>query len=99
MEKILKVVALTNEREFDSTENGKNVKVKAVDIEMTDGMNTFIVGAAGRAADAVMKSGITAGTLINADLRFSTKEVKTEAGRTFLQQRVSLSDFGIIGQS
>ena len=73
MEKLLKVVALTNEREFDSTENGKNVKVKAVDIELTDGMNTFIVGATGRAADAVMKSGITAGTLINADLRFSTK--------------------------
>ena len=95
----MKVVALTNEREFDSTENGKSVKVKAIDLEMTDDMNSFIVGATGRTVEAVKKSGITAGTILLADLHFSTKEVKTESGRTFLQQKVSLADFGIIGQS
>lgn len=98
MEKLLKVVALTNEREFEATENGKSVKVKAIDLEMTDDMNSFIAGATGRTAEAIKASGVTAGTILLADLHFSTKEVKTEAGRTFLQQRVSLADFGIIGQ-
>ena len=95
MEKMLLVVSQGATREFDSTKNGQTTKVKALDLELTDKVNTFIIGVAGDKANQLHDHPLKAGTLINADLSFYKKMVKTEKGE-FPQQQVRLNNYGVI---
>lgn len=82
-------------REFDSVEKGQSVKIKVVDVVLTDNINSFVASAFEKVAQRMQDTPLKAGALIKADLAFSVRTVKSEKGE-FMSQNVRLNNFGII---
>lgn len=82
-------------REFDSVEKGQSVKIKVVDVVLTDNINSFVASAFDKTAQRIQDNPLKVGSLIKADLGFSVRTVKTEKGE-FMSQNVRLNNFGII---
>ena len=96
MERLLIVKSLSQVREFESTDNGQKVKIKAIDLTLTDEINTFVASAYDKKAQQIIDNALPEGTLINADLSFTVRKVKTEKGIEFDQQQVRLNSYGVI---
>lgn len=92
MEKILIVVSVSEQREFQS-KDGENVK--ALDVTLSDGLNTFIASAVDKRAQQMIDHPVKPGSLINADLTFNVTSVKSERGE-FPTQRVSLRSYSVL---
>lgn len=97
MEKLLVVVSQGATREFESSKNGAKESVKAVDLILVDGINTFAASAFGAVAQRLTDHPLNNGAMITAELVFSVRNVKTERGSEFAQQNVTLSNYGILG--
>lgn len=91
MEKMLIVVSQAAAREFQ----GSDGTVKVVDLNLSDGINQFLVSAFDKQAQRLIDNPLSAGSLINADLQFSVRNYKTEKGE-FASQQVRLAAYGVI---
>ena len=90
MEKILIVASASEPREFNGQDGNP---VKAVDLVLTDGINTFVASAVDRVAQRLIDKPLPAGTLVNANLEFKVRVVDKD-GRQFSVQQVSLKEIG-----
>lgn len=91
MEKLVIVVSQAAAREFQ----GNDGPVTAVDLNLSDGLNQFLVTAYDKTALRLAKDPLPVGSLINAEMQFSVRNVKTEKGE-FANQQVRLSNYGVI---
>lgn len=92
MEKLMIVTSVSEVREFTGNDGSK---VKALDITLSDGINTIVAGATDKRAQRIIDHPIKIGSLLNVDLTFSIVNVKSDKGE-FASQRVRLNDFGVI---
>lgn len=88
---MLIVVSQAAAREFQ----GSDGTVKVVDLNLSDGINQFLVSAFDKQAQRLIDNPLAAGSLINADLQFSVRNYKTEKGE-FTSQQVRLAAYGVI---
>ena len=92
MEKLMIVTSVSEAREFKGNDGSM---VKAIDVTLSDGINTIIASAADKRAQRIIDHPLAIGSLLNVDLTFSIVNVKSEKGE-FASQRVRLNDFGVI---
>lgn len=90
MEKLLIVASASEPREFNGQDGNA---VKAIDLVLTDGINTFVVSAVDRLAQRLIDKPLPVGTLVNANMEFKVRVVEKE-GRQFSVQQVSLKEIG-----
>lgn len=92
MEKLMIVTSISEVREFKGNDGSP---VKAVDLTLSDGINTIIASAVDKKAQRIIDHPIPLGSLIFTVLNFNVVNVKTEKGE-FVSQRVKLVEFGIL---
>ena len=92
MEKIMIVTSVSEAREFTGNDGSK---IKAMDITLSDGVNSIVASAVDKRAQRIIENPIKIGSLLNVDLTFYIQNVKSDKGE-FASQRVRLNDFGII---
>ncbi|MBO7629010.1 MAG: hypothetical protein J6S87_03565 [Bacteroidales bacterium] len=98
MEKYFVVVSQSEARQFDGKSDGQSTTIKAVDVLLSDGINQIIASAYDKKAQQLIDKPLKPGAFINADLTFSTKEVKTEKS-AWLSQQVRLNNYAVISES
>lgn len=91
------VTSQAEAREFEATQNGQTIKVKAVDVTLSDGINTIVASAYDKKAQQLIDHPLKAGTFLNADLTFSVRKTKNEKGEWSVQQ-VRLNNYGVIAE-
>lgn len=94
MEKLMFVIRQESARSFKSS-NGD--EVKAVDLALSDGVNEMVATAYDKRAQQLIDHPLPQGALINADITFSIRTVKTEKGQEFAQTQVRLNGYGLFG--
>jgi len=82
------------EREFKSN-SGEDVV--AVEVHLTDGLNSVVATAYEKTAQRLIKEPLAAGLLIQADITLYESTVKTEKGE-FARNNVKLNNYAIFGQ-
>lgn len=87
------VIRQESARSFKSS-NGE--EVKAVDLLLSDSVNELVATAYDKRAQQLIDHPLPQGALINADITFSVRTVKTEKGE-FSQTQVRLNNYGLFG--
>ena len=82
-------------REFSSNQGGE--KIKAVDLQLSDGINQLVATAYDKKAQQLIDHPLAVGTLINADITLSVRMVKTKDDKEFPQTQVRLNNYGLFG--
>lgn len=85
------VTSQSEAREFGSDSE----KIKAVDVTLSDGINTIVCTAFDKKAQQLVDHPLKAGCMINADLSFTVRTVKNDKGEWPVQQ-VRLNNFGVL---
>lgn len=90
MEKMLIVCSQEATRTFNVERDGRQEEVEAVDVVLTDGINTFLCTAYDKEAQRLTKTPLEKNSWVAADLSFSVRTAKTEKGdRAFQQIRLN----------
>lgn len=93
MEKLMILVALSEVRTFRGNDGAD---VKAIDVTLSDGINTIIAGAIEKRAQQLIDHPIKAGALVNVDLSFSVSNIKTNDGKEFPRQNVRINQIAAL---
>lgn len=87
------MMILVSTSEVRTFKGNDGTDIKAIDVTLTDGINTIVAGAVDKKAQQLLDHPIPAGSLVNVDLTFTVSAVKTNDGKEFPRQNVRLNNF------